>query len=133
MTIGGVFYLWATTNWLTAALAALTSVSYLLVYTPMKHVHPICTFLGAFPGAMPPCSAGPRFAGGSTVRQWCCSPSFSSGSSRTSTRSPGCIAKTTRTRGVRMLPVVESDGRSTAHAIVDVRARAGTGDARAHV
>ena len=54
MTIGGVLYLWATTNWLTAALAALTSITYLGVYTPMKRVHPICTFLGAFPGAMPP-------------------------------------------------------------------------------
>jgi len=54
MTIGGVLYLWLTTNWLTAALAALTSISYLLVYTPMKRIHPVCTFLGAFPGAMPP-------------------------------------------------------------------------------
>ena len=54
MTIGGVLYLWATTNWATALLTALTSACYLLVYTPMKMVHPTCTFLGAFPGAMPP-------------------------------------------------------------------------------
>ena len=54
MTLGGILYLWISTNWLTAALAALTSISYLAVYTPMKRVHPICTFLGAFPGAMPP-------------------------------------------------------------------------------
>src|SRR5262249_22065815 len=26
---------------------------YLAVYTPLKKVHPICTFVGAFPGAMP--------------------------------------------------------------------------------
>src|SRR5215472_18053214 len=38
MTIGGVLYLWATTNWLTAALAALTSITYLGVYTSMKRV-----------------------------------------------------------------------------------------------
>ena len=54
MTIGGVLYLGVATNWLTATLTALTSFSYLVVYTPMKRVHPICTFLGAFPGAMPP-------------------------------------------------------------------------------
>ncbi len=35
-------------------MAALTSIIYLMVYTPMKSVHPMCTFLGAFPGAMPP-------------------------------------------------------------------------------
>ncbi|MFZ1136757.1 MAG: protoheme IX farnesyltransferase, partial [Candidatus Korobacteraceae bacterium] len=54
MTVGGIIYLWLTTNWQTALLTGLTSASYLLVYTPMKQVHPICTFLGAFPGAMPP-------------------------------------------------------------------------------
>lgn len=51
MTVGGVVYLCLTTNWQTALLTALTSASYLLVYTPMKRVHPMCTFVGAFPGA----------------------------------------------------------------------------------
>ena len=54
MTIGGVAYLWLTTNFPTALLTALTSASYLLIYTPMKRVHPTCTFVGAFLGAMPP-------------------------------------------------------------------------------
>ena len=55
MTLGGiVLSVDFTTNWQTALLTALTSASYLMVYTPMKMVHPMCTFLGAFPGAMPP-------------------------------------------------------------------------------
>ena len=53
LTIGGSIYLVAFTNWLTGLLTFLTSVIYLLAYTPLKRVSPICTFVGAFPGAMP--------------------------------------------------------------------------------
>jgi protoheme IX farnesyltransferase len=47
-------YLWLTTNALAALLTLATSVVYLGLYTPLKRVSPICTFIGAFPGAMPP-------------------------------------------------------------------------------
>lgn len=40
-------------NPLAAILAASTLLSYLLVYTPLKRVTPLCTLLGAVPGAMP--------------------------------------------------------------------------------
>ena len=39
---------------LAALLTLATSVVYLGLYTPLKRVSPICTFIGAFPGAMPP-------------------------------------------------------------------------------
>jgi protoheme IX farnesyltransferase len=54
MIFGGTVYLWATTNAFAALLTLATSVVYLGVYTPLKRVSPICTFIGAFPGAMPP-------------------------------------------------------------------------------
>jgi len=41
-------------NGLACFLALLTLVVYLLVYTPLKRVSPLCTLVGAFPGAMPP-------------------------------------------------------------------------------
>jgi protoheme IX farnesyltransferase len=41
------------TNLLTGALALLTAASYCFVYTPLKKIGPISTFVGAFPGAMP--------------------------------------------------------------------------------
>jgi protoheme IX farnesyltransferase len=53
MTVGGSVYLGLATNWLTGLLTFATSLTYLAVYTPLKKVHPICTFVGAFPGAMP--------------------------------------------------------------------------------
>jgi protoheme IX farnesyltransferase len=53
MTIGGAVYLGAALNPLTGWLSLLTAFVYLAAYTPLKKVHPICTFVGAFPGAMP--------------------------------------------------------------------------------
>jgi len=53
LTVGGAFYLAFTTNALTGLLALATAFVYLAAYTPLKRVSPICTFVGAFPGAMP--------------------------------------------------------------------------------
>jgi len=53
MTVGGALYLDVTLNALTGTLALLTAFVYLAAYTPLKKVHPVCTFVGAFPGAMP--------------------------------------------------------------------------------
>jgi UbiA prenyltransferase family len=52
-TIGGAIYLGFFTNWLTGLLTFLTSVVYLAAYTPLKRISPVCTFVGAFPGAIP--------------------------------------------------------------------------------
>jgi len=49
---GGLYLAWAVGR-LAAFLAISTLLSYLLVYTPLKRKTPLCTLLGAFPGAMP--------------------------------------------------------------------------------
>ena len=54
LSIGGGTYLWLAVNPLASVLALATLVSYLLIYTPLKKQTPWCTFIGAFPGAMPP-------------------------------------------------------------------------------
>jgi protoheme IX farnesyltransferase len=53
LSVGGGAYLLLTVNGLSAVLAISTLLSYLLVYTPLKRVTPLCTLLGAIPGAMP--------------------------------------------------------------------------------
>ena len=53
MVFGGAAYLALTTNLLTVALTLGTALVYLGAYTPLKKVSPICTFIGAIPGAMP--------------------------------------------------------------------------------
>lgn len=53
LTLGGSAYLAFYANLLTGLLVFLTAVVYLAAYTPLKKVSPVCTFVGAFPGAMP--------------------------------------------------------------------------------
>jgi len=48
-----VVYLLVAVNALASLLAALTLTSYLAFYTPLKRKTPLCTFVGAVPGAMP--------------------------------------------------------------------------------
>jgi heme o synthase len=50
----GSVYLSATVNGLASALAILTLLTYLFLYTPLKRETPLCVLVGAFPGAMPP-------------------------------------------------------------------------------
>ena len=51
---GGSLFLAVTTNPLTGFLTLLTAVSYVAVYTPLKRISMVATFVGAFPGALPP-------------------------------------------------------------------------------
>jgi protoheme IX farnesyltransferase len=53
LSAAGVVYLFVAVNALSSLLAAVTLMSYLLVYTPLKRKTPLCTFVGAVPGAMP--------------------------------------------------------------------------------
>jgi protoheme IX farnesyltransferase len=50
----GSLYLAYTTNLLTGTLTLLTAIGYVAIYTPLKRVTTINTFIGAFPGALPP-------------------------------------------------------------------------------
>ena len=118
MTLGGAVYLGLALNPLTGWLGLATSAVYLAAYTPLKRIHPICTFVGAIPGAMPGVlgwtAARGQLEWGALVMfaivffwqfphfysiAWLYRDDYESG-------------------GIRMLPVVESDGRSTARQIV---------------
>jgi heme o synthase len=53
LTLGGSAYLAIYANLITGLLVFLTALVYLAAYTPLKKISPVCTFVGAFPGAMP--------------------------------------------------------------------------------
>jgi heme o synthase len=117
-TVGGSVYLAMFTNTLTGLLTFLTSVVYLAAYTPLKRVSPICTFIGAFPGAMPGVlgwtAARGRVEWGTLVLfailfVWQFPHFFSIAWLYREDYARG---------GIRMLPVVEQDGRSTARRIL---------------
>jgi protoheme IX farnesyltransferase len=54
LAVIGAIYLAVATNALASLLAILTLLGYLFLYTPLKRKTPLCTFVGAFPGAAPP-------------------------------------------------------------------------------
>jgi protoheme IX farnesyltransferase len=118
LIIGGALYLGLALNALTGWLSLATAVVYLAAYTPLKKIHPICTFVGAFPGAMPGVlgwtAARGRLEWGALVMfaivffwqfphfysiAWLYREDYLAGE-------------------VRMLPVVEADGKSTGRQIV---------------
>ena len=54
ISAGGMIYLALAVNYLTSLLGAVTLLSYLFVYTPLKRITPFNTIIGAVPGALPP-------------------------------------------------------------------------------
>ena len=53
-TFLGALYLAVTTNIITGTLTLLTATGYVAIYTPLKRFTTLNTFIGAFPGALPP-------------------------------------------------------------------------------
>jgi protoheme IX farnesyltransferase len=54
LSFAGGIYLAIAVTALASLLAVITLVSYLALYTPLKRKTPLCTVVGALPGAMPP-------------------------------------------------------------------------------
>jgi len=54
LAAAGTVYLATVVNLLASVLAALTLLTYLFLYTPLKRKTSVCVLVGAFPGAMPP-------------------------------------------------------------------------------
>jgi protoheme IX farnesyltransferase len=53
-TFIGTIFLALNTNLLTGTLTLLTAILYVAIYTPLKRMTQLNTFIGAFPGALPP-------------------------------------------------------------------------------
>jgi protoheme IX farnesyltransferase len=118
MTLGGATYLGLATNPLTGFLALWTSAVYLGAYTPLKRVSTLCTFIGAFPGAMPPVLGWTAIRGGldwetlvlfGILFCWQFPHFFSIA---------WLYREDYERARIRMLPVVKPDGRSTARQVV---------------
>jgi len=118
LSVAGFLELWLGVNLLSALIGAFTLASYLFLYTPMKQRTWWSTTVGAIPGAMPPVIGYAAAAGKLTAETWVLAailflwqfPHF---------YSIAWMYKEDYARaGIRMLPVVEPDCRSTARQIV---------------
>ena len=118
LSVAGFTDLWFGTNALAAALGLFTLATYIFLYTPLKRRSAVCTTVGALPGAMPPLIGYAAASGGLDARAlalflilfvwqfphfyaiaWMYREDYARG-------------------GIRMLPVIEPDGESTARRIV---------------
>jgi protoheme IX farnesyltransferase len=70
LSAAGFVELWLGANMLAALLGLTTLASYLFLYTPLKRVSPICTAVGAVPGAMPPLIGYAAASGMLDLRAW---------------------------------------------------------------
>src|ERR1035441_2500786 len=118
LSIFGFLELWLGVNLLTGSIGAFTLASYLFLYTPLKQRTWWSTTIGAVPGAMPPLIGFAAAAGTLTREAWALAailfvwqfPHF---------YSIAWMYKEDYARaGIRMLPVVEPDCRSTARQIL---------------
>jgi protoheme IX farnesyltransferase len=66
----GAIYLVAAVNALSSLLAVGTMASYLFVYTPLKRKTPLCTVIGAIPGAAPPLIGWAASSGSLSFDAW---------------------------------------------------------------
>jgi len=116
--LAGAAYLAITTNVLTGILSVLTAAAYVGVYTPLKMRSPICTTIGALPGAMPPLLGWTAARGRvewealvlfAILFLWQF-PHFHA--------IAWLYREDYRRAGIRMLPVVEEDGRSTVREVL---------------
>ena len=70
ISLAGVCYLGLLVNLLTAGLAALTLVSYVFLYTPLKAKTSLNTLIGAVPGALPIVGGWTAAGGGIDTAAW---------------------------------------------------------------
>ena len=66
----GMLLLFIGVNYLTALLALITLISYLLIYTPLKPYSPIAVLTGAIPGAIPPMMGWAAATGSLSIEAW---------------------------------------------------------------
>jgi protoheme IX farnesyltransferase len=101
------------TNPVTVVLTLFTAFTYVAVYTPLKRYTTLATFIGAFPGAMPPLLGWTAARG---IIEW---PALALFAILFVWQFPHFMAIAWLYRedyaraGIRMLPVVQPDGRST--------------------
>lgn len=70
LSFSGLIYLALAVNFLTTVLAGLAFAIYLFAYTPLKRKTPICTFVGAHSGAIPPLIGWVAASGSLSLEAW---------------------------------------------------------------
>jgi protoheme IX farnesyltransferase len=118
ISAAGFFDLQLAVNPLAALLGAVTLGSYLFIYTPLKQRSPHSTTIGAIPGAMPPLIGYAAASGKLTWEAWILFAILFLWQFPHFYAIAWMYREDYERAGIRMLPVVEPDGESTARRIL---------------
>jgi len=118
ISLAGFVELWFGANPLAALLGLFTLLCYLFVYTPLKQRSPHSTTIGSIPGAMPPLIGFAAASGTLTWQAWVLFAILFLWQFPHFYAIAWMYREDYARAGIRMLPVVEPDGRSTARRIL---------------
>jgi len=118
ISIAGFCELYFAVNPLTAMLGLFTLLTYLFIYTPLKQRSPESTTIGAIPGAMPPLIGYAAASGTLTWEAWVLFAILFLWQFPHFYAIAWMYREDYERAGIRMLPVVEPDGESTARRIL---------------
>jgi len=118
LSVAGFLELWLGVNLLSGSIGAFTLAMYLFLYTPLKQRTWWSTTVGAIPGAMPPMIGYAAAAGTLTVEAWILAAILFLWQFPHFYAIAWMYKEDYAQAGIRMLPVVEPDCRSTARQMV---------------
>ena len=118
ISLVGTAYLWVAVNPLSAFLGFLTLASYLGLYTPLKSRTPLSTFVGAFPGAVPPLIGWVAVRDAIGIEGWVLFAMLFLWQFPHFYAIAWMYREDYERAGIQMLPVVEPDGISTSRQVI---------------
>jgi protoheme IX farnesyltransferase len=118
ITMGGLVYLALAVNLMSAGVTAVISLTYLLLYTPLKRKSSLCMLVGAVPGALPPVIGWVAAGGALTVDAWVLFAILFLWQVPHTLAIARLYRDDYAKAGIRFLPVIDPDGNSTNRQIV---------------
>ena len=118
LSAAATVYLWVFINWVSALLGVATFASYLFVYTPLKTRTTLSTALGALPGAMPPFIGWVAATGRISTEAWVLFAILFLWQFPHFLAIAWMYREDYARAGIKMLPVVEPDGKTTGQQII---------------
>lgn len=118
----GLAQLWFGANWLAAMVAVVTLVSYALIYTPLKKITSLATIVGAVPGALPPVIGWAAARETLSIEAWVLFAIVFLWQMPHVLAISWIYREDYERGGIRVLPVGDPDGRSTAFQMVNYAA-----------
>jgi len=118
VTVAGLGYLGAFVSSMVMLMTAATTAVYLFAYTPLKLRTPLCTIVGAVPGALPPVTGWVASREGFGIGAWVLFGILFLWQLPHTLAIARLYRDDYARAGVRLLPVVDADGTSTERQIV---------------